>query len=243
MYKKITALKERKIQGYDPGYRVNNLDCLYMLSNIMSQPVLTMDAGLKKMIESIPAYWQYPAIACSRVMFKSKEYKTTNFKNTRWKQSAGIIVNGEKLGILEIYYLEKRPEAYEGPFLKEERDLINSIAEIIGGFIKQKETDKALKQSEENYNSLFARSPFYAYVTDIEGNLLDANSVLLKRMGMNLEEIKNTNFKDFLAGDNLDEMQNSLKKLVAGKKVKKLTVPELKGNEMMNHAINLVKQN
>ena len=224
VHKKTTGLKERKIYSSDDGSRVNDLDWFYMLNDISFRSDISMDMGLKKVVELIPSYWQYPEIACSRVFFNSSEYRTNNFKETRWKQSADIVIDREKFGVLETYYLEKRPEAYEGPFLKKERDLINGIAEIVGGFIKQKKTDEALTHSEENYHSLFTRVPFYAFVTDIKGNMLDANSILLKRLGMNLEEIKNTSIRDYLTGDKMVEIQDSMKKLAAGKKVKRFAI-------------------
>jgi hypothetical protein len=46
--------------------------------------------------------------------------------------SANIIGHGKRIGTVEVYYLVEMPLRDEGPFLKEERDLINVIAGRLG---------------------------------------------------------------------------------------------------------------
>ena len=46
---------------------------------------------------------------------------------------AGVdLVLGKPVGLVELCYLEERPLRDEGPFLREERNLINAIAERMG---------------------------------------------------------------------------------------------------------------
>ena len=49
------------------------------------------------------------------------------------------------LGKVEIGYLEEKPPADEGPFLIEERDLIESIAKTIAGWIERKQAQSRLE--------------------------------------------------------------------------------------------------
>ncbi len=67
----------------------------------------------------------------------SQEFKSKNFKDTIWKQAANVIVNGKYHGMLEVFYLEEKPEIDEGPFLKEERNLINVISKKLGRIIER----------------------------------------------------------------------------------------------------------
>ena len=41
----------------------------------------------------------------------------------------------KKKGWIEIFYLEEFPKLWEGPFLKEERNLIVNIAQLIAGYL------------------------------------------------------------------------------------------------------------
>ena len=65
-------------------------------------------------------------------MFKEKTYKSKGFKVTKWRQFSQILLYNEPVGEVAIFYLEERPPADEGPFLKEERALLDAVAERIG---------------------------------------------------------------------------------------------------------------
>ncbi|MFC1867682.1 PAS domain S-box protein [Thermodesulfobacteriota bacterium] len=118
------------------GERVKELNCLYGISNLVEKPDISLEEILVGTVALIPPSWQYPEITCSRIILDSKEYRTENYKETNWRQSSDILLNGERVGTVDVNYLEKRPEIDEGPFLKEERSLINVIAERMGRIIE-----------------------------------------------------------------------------------------------------------
>ncbi len=111
--------------------RMKELQCLYNISKIEKREELSLEELFQETVEIMRDSWLYPEITCARIIFEGKEYKTDNFKETEWKQSADIEINNEKIGEVEIRYLEKMPERDEGPFLKEERELIEEIAYIL----------------------------------------------------------------------------------------------------------------
>ena len=53
-------------------------------------------------------------------------------------QRADVVVDGERIGAVEVFYTRARPTADEGPFLKEERKLIDTIAEQLADFAAQR---------------------------------------------------------------------------------------------------------
>ena len=75
----------------------------------------------KDLVERMPYGWKYTEIACARIKFEGQEFKTINFTETIWKQEAQINVHEKNVGMLEVFYLEKRPDLDEGPFLTESR--------------------------------------------------------------------------------------------------------------------------
>ncbi len=137
--------KERELYIYDLGERVKELSCLHGLSKLAEQKDLTLEGIFQKITGLIRNAWQYPEITCASVVLDDKEYKTSNFWQTQWLQSADILVHGKKSGTIEVYYREKRQEIDEGPFLKEERDLIDALAERLGRIVERK-----LAQQERN---------------------------------------------------------------------------------------------
>ena len=132
----------------DLGERVKELNCLYGISNLVEKPDISLEEIFQGVVDLIPPSWQYPEITCSRIILEDKEYKTENFKETNWKHSGDILVNGERMGLLQICYLEERPEIDEGPFLKEERDLIDAITERLGHIIEWIQTREEKERLE-----------------------------------------------------------------------------------------------
>ncbi|NIO38008.1 PAS domain-containing sensor histidine kinase, partial [Candidatus Bathyarchaeota archaeon] len=71
-----------------------------------------------------------------------KSYTTQGFRECRQKQTAEIIVGGMPRGVVELVYVEEKPDLDEGPFLKEERNLINAVARQVALVIERKQAEK-----------------------------------------------------------------------------------------------------
>jgi DNA-binding CsgD family transcriptional regulator len=112
--------------------RIKELNCLYGVSQLAERHFNSLDNLLAELVNFIPHSWQYPDITCARIVFKEKTYKSEGFKVTEWRQSARIYVYSEPVGEVAIFYLEERPPADEGPFLAEERALLEALADQIG---------------------------------------------------------------------------------------------------------------
>ena len=137
--------------------RVKELNCLYGISRLIETENISVDEILKGVVELIPPSWQYPEVTCARIKLRERQYKTANFRETAWKQAESITVNGEQSGTLEVYYLEEKPESDEGPFLKEERDLIHVVAERLGHIIEHKLAETSLQSLYEQEKELRKR--------------------------------------------------------------------------------------
>jgi len=156
-YKKVAHKADERIHEYqkknkdllhDLYERIKELKCLYGLSGLIERSNISPEQMIKRAVNLFPPSWQYPDITCARISFYDKEFRTDNHKMTKWRQAADIKVFGEKAGFVEVLYLKRKPRAYEGPFLKEERSLINAIAERLGKIIELRNADDALKRSE-----------------------------------------------------------------------------------------------
>ncbi len=138
-----------KERTYALGKRVKELHCLYGISELVSRPGISLAEVLQDTVALIPPAWQYPDIACAHIIFESHVFRTDNFKETLWKQSRDILVHNKRAGTVEVYYLEERPESNEGPFQKEERNLLNAVAERLGKIIERKRAEEALQKAKE----------------------------------------------------------------------------------------------
>ena len=178
----------------DLGERVKELNCLYGISNLVEKPDISLDEIIHGVVELIPLSWRYPEITCSRVLLEGKEYKTENFKETNWKQSSEFFVHGKRMGVLEVYSLEEKPEIDDGPFFKEERDLIQAITERLGHTIERLQAEEALKESEERFKGLIEQSPVSVQMMDPDGKTFQVNRAWEELWGVTLEDLENYNF-------------------------------------------------
>jgi DNA-binding CsgD family transcriptional regulator len=112
--------------------RTKELNCLYGVSQLAERNLHSLDNLLQELVNFLPHSWQYPEITCVRILFKGKTYKSDSFKVTNWRQSALIYMYHEAVGEIGIFYLEECPPSDEGPFLKEERALLDAVAEQVG---------------------------------------------------------------------------------------------------------------
>jgi len=131
------AETELQYRTHQLGERVKELRCLYGVSRLREQRYLSLEEMLEGVVEIIPPAWQYPEITCARITLQGRAYCSKNFKKTQWMQSAEIVAEDENVGVVEVYYLEKRPEAAEGPFLEEERSLVDAIAERLSRIVER----------------------------------------------------------------------------------------------------------
>jgi PAS domain S-box-containing protein len=134
--------------------RVKELNCLFEISRLVEKRRLTLEEILKGIADLIAPAWQYPDITCAKINLIEKEFNTHNFKETIWQQVSDVIVHGVPSGKLVVCYLEERPESDEGPFHKEERALLNAIAERVGRIIERRWGQDALLKSEEKFREL-----------------------------------------------------------------------------------------
>ncbi len=128
--------------------RVKELSCLYGISNLVETPDISLEEIVEGTVDLIPPAWQYPEITCARIILEGQEFSTKNFQESPWKQAADILVHGEQSGTVQVGYLQERPQSDEDPFLKEERSLLNAIAERLGGITERKRAAEHIRRSE-----------------------------------------------------------------------------------------------
>jgi DNA-binding CsgD family transcriptional regulator len=127
--------------------RIKELNCLYGVSQLAERHMYSLDDLLQELVNFLPYSWQYPEITCARVLFKGKTFTSDRFKVTNWRQSSRIYMYHEAVGECDIFYLEECPPADEGPFLKEERALLDAVAEQIGNIATRISADLELQET------------------------------------------------------------------------------------------------
>jgi len=129
--------------------RVKELTCLYGIAQLASEPGFSLGRVLQGIADLLPPAWQYPEITSGRIEVDSRDYPTTGFEGGAASQRAKIAVAGRPRGFVEVVYSTEQPELDEGPFLKEERALIDAIAQQVALIIERREAEKERARLQE----------------------------------------------------------------------------------------------
>ena len=116
---------------HDLQERAKELNCLYRVDELLNQRDAPLETVLRGIVEILPPGWQYPHDCQARILFNNQSIESANFQPTEWAQRADIVVQDETVGTVEVSYRTQMPRSDDGPFLKEERKLINTIADRI----------------------------------------------------------------------------------------------------------------
>ncbi len=130
---------------HDLQERIKELTALHKSSTILQDDSKSTEEIMEEIVNILPDSWQYPDITAGSIIFEGREFKTDNFIRTAWRQSAFFNTGDDRTGIIEICYLQEKPFVFEGPFLKEERALIDSLANMLSSYSERKKAKEALK--------------------------------------------------------------------------------------------------
>jgi len=128
--------------------RVKELNCLFEISAIVERSGGSVDRIMRDSVDLLPPAWGYPESACACIVLNEDRFETDNYEETEWKQEAEIIVRGRQAGVVRVCYLEEMPSRGEGPFLPEERKLINTVAVKLGRVVERLWAEESLRDQE-----------------------------------------------------------------------------------------------
>jgi PAS domain S-box-containing protein len=179
---------ERRSAEYNSRERLKEIQCLYSIDMMGARTELAIDEICQEAVNLLPQAWQYPEITGARFTLRGKRFETKNYRDTEWKQSSDVKLYGTKAGDIQIVYLEKKPESDEGPFMKEERGLINSVAEQLARIIEARQAQEVLRESEERIRLLLDSAGESIYGLDLNGNCTFVNKACLRTLGYKSDE-------------------------------------------------------
>ena len=130
--------------------RVKELTALHSTVCVLQDDTLSTREVLDRVVKLIAPAWQYPEITSGRIVIGDCESRNHGFKCTRWLQACDFRVSPELTGRIEVYYRKKMPKEAEGPFLAEERNLINSLADMLRVYFERKLASKALLDAHKD---------------------------------------------------------------------------------------------
>ena len=172
-----TEMGMKKIM-YEKTERLKELSCINQTTSIL-QAEKSLENALKQIVYIMPDAWQYPEHTVARISYDGQEYTSPGFMVTKWRQRQPFLTIDDKIGEIEVYYTKDFPDMHEGPFMKEERDLINNISSLICNYLNSRQGEVAIKKyrSDEELKQKFeAAKDFLLNKRKLLQNFLEKNN-------------------------------------------------------------------
>ncbi len=129
--------------------RVKELTCLYGIAKVAGAHARPLPEILTEIAGLLPPGWQYPDRCAACVRLDGASYSTPDFRASDQGQVADIVIDGRTRGAVEVVYLEPQPQMHEGPFLIEERNLINEIARQVALVVEGRQAEEQRTRLQE----------------------------------------------------------------------------------------------
>ena len=159
-----TALERNET---DLRERLKEMSCLYRVSEIARTHKGSINELLQAIATVLPPAFLYPDLAGARIALPGLDERTANYRDTPWKLSRPILMDGQRAGTVEVSYAERTPELDEGPFFDEEGALLSAIATVIENSVHRIRAEEASRASEARYRDLFENAPMALWEEDL----------------------------------------------------------------------------
>ncbi|MGA1868433.1 MAG: ATP-binding protein [bacterium] len=199
---------------------IKQLNCLYGISRIVDEENRNLFEILQKIANILPHSSRYSECACASIVLDGFKCRSTHFRRSQWALCADITPHKKKRGNITIYYKEKKPEHDEGPFLKEERILLNAVAERVSKIVERIESTEYVRKARDIARKYMDIAGIILIVINRNGIIIQANQKaqhILKRSQYEL--IGKNWFETCLPQDNSANKEAKIfKKLLSGNK-------------------------
>ena len=153
--------------------REKELNCIYSAYIVTQQLDKDYDNKMNEILDILVQSWQYPEITAAKIKIHDDEWKTPRYKKTDWFQRVPLYWEERYIGYIEAVYLVEKPPLDEGPFLKEERALINQIAEFISLFYARERERQTLIMLKEKAEKAEERLKEHTKLLELKNKELD----------------------------------------------------------------------
>lgn len=182
--------------------RVKELSALYRESYLADQERVAPDDYFFELAALLPGAWQHVDDACARILVNGRPYSTPNYRDTPWQQNCPISVEGKEIGIVTVGYLSPHAKADEGPFLSEERSLLNEIGKRIGRYIERRQMETA-----HRFLTAIVESSESAIVSvTLDGVIQTWNAAAERIYGYSRREVVGKSLSTILTSEQYDEI-------------------------------------
>lgn len=210
----LTATNEKLAERErELARRVRELNCLASISNLMEKKRIFLEEILQQIAELIPPAFDNPESISARIVWGKKEFRTKEFQEGKRSLDEGIVVNGSRVGLLQVFQSDGSKE--ENGFKKQDRELVKVISLRLGEIIELKKAEEKLELEKARLDQLFESAQEAIVMADSMGTVLRINREFTRIFGFTEEEIQGQPLDRMIAPEEEQNHAFSITKKVA----------------------------
>ncbi|MBC8040461.1 MAG: PAS domain-containing protein [Opitutaceae bacterium] len=140
--------QERARLLFNLGERVKELRLLHQSARLLRRDRPPDESLFRELVGLMPPAWQYPDDCEARISYGDIQVATPGWRDSGVRLSTTFEASTGS-GSLEVIYRSAHPAADEGPFLKEEKALLVSLADMLVSYLE-------MQRKQEDLESLVA---------------------------------------------------------------------------------------
>jgi len=137
--------------------RVKELNCLFEVEELLRESDLELNEILHRIAMLIPPAFQYPEICRAKITYRSSVYSSRDPEESLWALSSDIVLQDQIVGSIRVCYDEEKPELDVGPFLADEKRLLDSIATRISHYLMYQKLKAVFNRWEDTKEHMGSR--------------------------------------------------------------------------------------
>jgi PAS domain S-box-containing protein len=189
----ITQLHETQIALSE---RIKEQQCLHAVFRATEDIQKPLPEVLQTVVELLPGGWFYPETTAARIEWQGRRYCTANFRNPVDVLTAAIQVETDG-GSIAVGYLQPRTARQEGQFLREERILLDAVAERLCSYIGRRLTEEKAGNRERIFSSIVSQATDAITLIDAESfEFIEFNDAACQSLGYSREEFASLRLTD-----------------------------------------------
>ena len=194
--------------------RIKEQECLHAVFRATESPDKPLGDMVRDIAPLLPPGWQFPEVASARVELDGESHANGNPRGAVARLTAPVVVGGVRRGEVTVGYTAPRPTAAEGPFLAEERTLIDAIADRLAGVLRGRDLARSAARREDIFHAIVDQAADSIAVVDPEtARFIEFNDAACRNLGYTRDEFAAMRIPDIEAGDTEEQVRQTLELL------------------------------